>query len=274
MSFPQTTATATTGTATSTFIQLRTAHLDSTPKCAVSEFFRLYRQLSAPFQALLDEVFAQPGMWPAFARGPSSRKGHHCGPGGNLRHSVDVARISLLLAADPVAEHLVNRDVLIVAALTHDLGKALEYKSSVYDTKMSPLGRLVGHKFTGFGILWTSLHSVPGIGEHQRLALLHCLSCSPQGAFGGARGPACLEAQIVHHADRFSASSDLFDASLAGCRSDAGFGVRHDHQRETPYHVKPRSSVIPHAATCAQGAPRLSVHQRMRNAVAKASSQH
>ena len=278
MSFPQTSATATattaTATATSTFIQLRAAYLDSTPRCAVSEFFGLYRQLRAPFQALLDEVFAQPGAWSAFAVGPSSKCGHHCGPGGNLRHSVDVARLSLLLAADPVAEHLVDRDVLIVAALAHDLGKALEYKSSVYGTKMSPLGRLVGHKFTGFGILWTSLHSVPGIGEHQRLALLHCLSCSPQGAFCGARGPACLEAQIVHHADQFSASSNLFSASLAASRSDAGFGVRHDHQRETPYHVKPRSPVIPHAATCAQDAPRLSVHQRMRNAVAKASSQH
>ena len=272
MSFPQpSTAAATTGTATSTFIQLRTAHLDSTPKCAVSEFFGLYRQLRAPFQALLDEVFARPGAWSAFAVGPSSKCGHHCGPGGNLRHSVDVARLSLLLAADPVAEHLVDRDVLIVAALLHDLGKALEYKSSVYGTKMSPLGRLVGHKFTGFGMLWTPLHSVPGIGEHQRLALLNCLSCSHQGAFGGARGPACLEAQIVHHADQFSASSNLFSASLAASRSDAGFGVRHKHQRETPYHVKPRAQVVSHAQLDAQGAPRLSVHQRMRNAVANAS---
>ena len=277
MSFPQIstpTPTPTTPSATSTFIQLRTAHLASMPKCPVSEFFGLYRQLSAPFQALLDQVFAQPGAWPAFAGGPSSKRGHHCSSGGNLRHSVDVARLSLTLAADPVAEHLVDRDVLIVAALVHDLGKALEYEPGMYGTKMSPLGRLVGHKFAGFGMIWTILHSAPGIGECQRLALLNCLSCSHQGAFGGARGPACLEAQIVHHADQFSASSDLFSASLAASRAGTGFGVRHNHQRETPYHVKPRAQAVSHAPLTAQGTPHLSASQRLRNAIANAPKQH
>lgn len=102
-----------------------------------------------------------------------------------MRYTLEVARISLMLAADPIAEHLVDRDVLIVAALVHDLGKALEYEAGMYGTTMSPLERLVGYKFTGFGILWVPLHSVQGIGECQRLALLNCLSCSHQGAAGG-----------------------------------------------------------------------------------------
>ncbi|CAN5160192.1 hypothetical protein BH10PSE16_BH10PSE16_39570 [soil metagenome] len=221
-----------------TFEQLRAAHLVSVPKSAVHEFFELYGQLSAPFRALLDQVFAQPGVWDAFAHGPSSCQGHHRGPGGNLRHSVEVARISLALASDPACQRLVDRDVVIVVALLHDLGKTREYEAGWHGRKMSPLGRLVGHKFTGFGMLWAPLHSIPGIGERQRLAILHCLSSAPQGASGGARGLACLEAQILSHADQLSASSDLFGASQAA-RPNAGFGVRHPHQRETPYHVRP-----------------------------------
>jgi len=247
-----------------TFEQLRATRLSGTKKSAVDEFFEVYRQLTPPFQALLDHIFAQPGVWTAFMHGPSSRQGHHCGRGGNLRHSVDVARISLALAADAAVKHLIDTDVVIVSALVHDLGKTQEYETGSRDTKMSPLGRLVGHKFTGFGMTWAPLHNVPGIGERQRLAILNCLSSSPHGMAWGARGPACLEAQIVSHADQLSASTDLFRASQVASRN-AGFGVRHEHQRETPYHVTPlplRTPVAP--------AARPSLEARL-NAALKAS---
>lgn len=260
-----------------TFEQLRAGHAASALKSAVNELFELYGQLSAPFQALLGRIFAQPGVWHAFMHGPSSLQGHHCGRGGNLRHSVDVARISLMLADDPAAKGLVDRDVQIVAALLHALGKALEYEASWYGTKMSLLGRLVGHKFTGFGMVWSCLDSVPGISEAQRAALLNCLSNSVHGAASGARGPACLEAQILSHADQFSASSDLFRASQAASKTDAGFGVRHPHQRETPYHVKPRSLAPTLAALTKLATPtkpaaqRPSLRQRL-EAATKASN--
>jgi len=231
----------------STFEQLRAVHLPSTPKSDVDTFFALYAQLSAPFQQLLDAVFAQPGLWKAFASSPSSRVGHHGGAGGNLRHTLEVARISLLLGSDPAFIDLVDRDVQIAAALLHDVGKAQEYEATRYGWRMSAQGRLVGHKFAGFGLVWNAVHAIHGITDHQRLALLNCLSSSTQGWSSSTRGPASAEAQLLHQADQLSAASDLFRASHAACGQAPGFGIRHRHQRETPYHVKscPKPAVQP-----------------------------
>jgi len=256
-----------------TFAQLRAACLAiSAEKSAVDEFFEIFRQLTPPFQNLLGQIFAQPGLWEAFVRGPSSRRGHHCGRGENLRHSVEVARLSLCIAATSF-ETLVDSDVLIVTALLHDLGKALEYQEGVCRTKMSPLGRLVGHKSSGFGMVWGPLHSTSGIGECQRLAILNSLSSSENAAAKDVRGPASFEALIVSRADQLSAAGDLFRASHAASGSNAGFGVRHDHQRETPYHVKPRLPLPAQATLAAQATQRPSLEQRLQAAV-KISSRY
>ncbi|MCX7258594.1 MAG: HD domain-containing protein [Polaromonas sp.] len=269
MNFPKPSASAT----APTFEQLRAACLaGSAEKSAVDEFFEIFQQLTPPFQNLLGQIFAQPGIWEAFVQGPSSRKGHHCGRGGNLRHSVEVTRLSLCIAAADF-ENLVDRDVLIVAALMHDLGKAQEYEAGWYGTKMSPLGRLVGHKSSGFGMVWGPLHSTPGIGECQRLAILNSLSSSENAAAKEVRGPASFEALIVNRSDQLSAAGDLFRASHAASGAEAGFGRRHDHQRETPYHVKPRLPVLAQATLAAQTTQRPSLKQRL-DAALKASSSH
>lgn len=256
MKFPQTptAAAAASAAGASTFAQLRAARLELAPKSAVNEFFELYAQLTLPFQQLLDTLFEQPGIWSNFVQQPSSKVGHHRSAGGNLRHTLEVVRISLALAADPACHRLADRNVQIVVALLHDIGKTCEYEAGPRGTQMSPLGRLVGHKFVGFGMVWNALHSTPGITEHQRLAILNCLSNSPQGWGSGVRGPACLEAQILHHADQLSAASDLFRVSQEAS-PNPGFGVRHPHQRETPYHVRSRPSLVASAAPRAQGAP-------------------
>jgi len=236
-----------------TFEQLRAAHLPGRPKPDVETFFALYAQLSAPFQALLDAVFAQPGLWSAFARGPSSRAGHHSGVGGNLRHTLEVARLSLVLGSDATCADQVDRDVQIAAALLHDVGKAQEYEETRYGWRMSAQGRLVGHKFVGFAMVWSALQKTAGITEHQREALLNCLSSSSQGARSSStRGAAATEAKLLHKADGLSAESDLTRASYAACGQAPGFGVRHPHQRETPYHVKPGPQHAPQPAQPAQ----------------------
>jgi len=230
----------------STYEQLRAAHLPGTPKPDVETFFALYAQLSAPFQALLDAVFAQPGLWSAFARGPSSRAGHHSGTGGNLHHTVDVVRLSLVIGSDPTYAGQVDRDVQIAAALLHDVGKAQEYEATRYGWRMSAQGRLVGHKFVGFALVWNALDKTDGITQHQRLALLNCLSSSSQSARSSStRGAAATEAKLLHAADGLSAESDLTCASYAARGQAPGFGVRHPHQRETPYHTKPGPQYAP-----------------------------
>ena len=105
---------------TPTFEQARAAYLANASAGDLKKFFALYFELTAPFQELFDTVFGPPGLWSAFITAPSSMRGHHRERGGNLRHSVEVAEISLLLASRKNIGQQVDRQVQITASLTHD----------------------------------------------------------------------------------------------------------------------------------------------------------
>jgi len=245
---------------TPTFEQARAAYLANASAGDLKKFFALYFELTAPFQELFDTVFGPPGLWSAFITAPSSMRGHHRERGGNLRHSVEVAEISLLLASRKNIGQQVDRQVQITASLTHDLGKLLEYECGPGGTCMSDYGRMIGHKFTGFALMWGPLHLNAGISEHQILAILNCLSNFSFGA-GATRGAATLEAEILSEADHLSAKQDQNAVSQASRGGRAGFGVRQPHQRETPFHVTPRlpepepePAPVTHAAPPSPGA--------------------
>ena len=222
-----------------TFAQLAAPYRDRTAagNADIQGFFALYLQLPAPFQDLLDQIFAQPGLWDAYLRAPSSVKGHHRERGGNLRHSVEVAQLSLA-QADAYID-MIDRDVVIISALMHDLGKTLEYELKGCTARMSTQGRLLGHKLTGLGLIWAPLHGCAGIGEHQRLAILNVLTCSANGAAWGGQAPGAFEAEIVCRNDQLSAIADMYRVSHARTGPEGGFGIYHKHQRVTPFHVKP-----------------------------------
>lgn len=84
----------------------------------------LTARLSAPQLHLFNVIFWDGRRFHRFLSGPSSLNGHHSGPNGNFRHSIDVAERCLAMAAD---KPRVARDLLILAALLHDAGKADEY---------------------------------------------------------------------------------------------------------------------------------------------------
>jgi 3'-5' exoribonuclease len=80
-----------------------------------------------------------------FRRAPCTRGGHHAYLGGLLEHTVAVAT----LAVEACALHpRLNSDVLIAAALLHDVGKIREFTYGA-DIVLSDEGRLLGHLALG-----------------------------------------------------------------------------------------------------------------------------
>jgi 3'-5' exoribonuclease len=120
--------------------------------------------LAALLEALLDdgELRAQ------WRRAPCTRNGHHAYLGGLLEHTVAVGTLALEAAQ---LHPRLDRDLLLTAALVHDLGKTREFTLGA-EIALSAEGRLLGHLQLGARIVETRAGALP---EARRLALLHCV---------------------------------------------------------------------------------------------------
>jgi len=103
-----------------------------------------------------------------FRRAPCTRAGHHAYLGGLLEHTVAVG--TLVLEACQLHPRL-NSDLLMAAALVHDIGKVREFTYAA-EFGITEEGRLLGHLATGAELVGTAARSLPAA---QRLALLHCV---------------------------------------------------------------------------------------------------
>jgi 3'-5' exoribonuclease len=121
----------------------------------------------ATFRTLLDEILSDADLRADWRRAPCTRTGHHAYLGGLLEHTVAVG--TLALEACQLHPRL-NSDLLICAALVHDLGKTREFTYGAAIT-LSEEGRLLGHVMLGQQMIDVRF---TGSAE-KRLALAHCV---------------------------------------------------------------------------------------------------
>jgi 3'-5' exoribonuclease len=101
---------------------------------------------------------------------PGARPGvHHAYLGGLLEHTVAVATLALELCT---LHPRLDRDMLLTAALVHDIGKTREFTYGA-EIARSPEGRLLGHIELGMRLL--ASHMPPSLQGERRLALEHCV---------------------------------------------------------------------------------------------------
>ena len=151
------------------------------------------------FRPLLQGMLADAELRAAWRRAPCSRGGHHAYLGGLLEHTVAVAT----LAYEVCQLHpRLNSDLLLTAAITHDLGRTREFTYGA-EIGLTEEGRLLGHLVIGERML--SERSGP-LDEERRLALLHCLLChhGPSTAPGGRFASA--EAMALYRLNALDAS--------------------------------------------------------------------
>jgi 3'-5' exoribonuclease len=132
----------------------------------------------APLKLLLanmlgdGELRAQLRVAPCSA--PSSRPGprpgvHHAYLGGLLEHTVAVATLALELCT---LHPRLDRDMLLSAAIVHDIGKTREFTYGA-EIARSPEGRLLGHIELGMRVLAGHMPTI--LEGERRLALEHCV---------------------------------------------------------------------------------------------------
>ena len=146
-------------------------------------------------------LFTEP-VGPEFRRAPCTRAGHHAYVGGLVEHTVAVA--TLVLEVCQLHPRL-DSDLLMAAALLHDVGKSREFTYGA-EFGITEEGRLVGHLALGAEIVASAAGDLP---SERRAALLNCL-LSHHGAEGvrgasAGRGFAIPEALALYRLNALDA---------------------------------------------------------------------
>ena len=103
------------------------------------------------------------------ARGGRAQSGHHAYLGGLLEHTVAVATLALELCT---LHPRLDRDMLLTAAIVHDLGKTREFTYGA-EIARSREGTLLGH--VELGLRTIAAHTPASLDGERRLALEHCV---------------------------------------------------------------------------------------------------
>jgi 3'-5' exoribonuclease len=143
----------------------------------------------------------------ALRRTPAGVKHHHAYAGGLLDHMVNLMRL-----ADRVAPLYpeVDRDLLLLGVLLHDIGKTEELESRK-GFSYTDEGQLLGHVLLGLALLERKLAEVAlTLGRPvrpERAVRLRHMVASHHGhyEFGAPKLPMTLEAVCLHHLDHLDA---------------------------------------------------------------------
>lgn len=142
----------------------------------------LAREVHDPaYAGLLERMLADEALRGEWRRAPCTRAGHHAYLGGLLEHTVAVGTLALELTQ---LHPRLNPDLLLTAALVHDIGKTREFTYGA-EIGLTDEGRLLGHIVLGQRII--DGYELP---DDRRLALAHCILThhgaqqAPGGRFG------------------------------------------------------------------------------------------
>jgi 3'-5' exoribonuclease len=154
------------------------------------------------YRALLDALMSDEALRAELRRAPCTRGGHHAYLGGLLEHTVAVAT----LAQETCILHpRLNSDLLICAAIVHDLGKTREFTYGA-EIGLSDEGRLLGHVELGLRIVEERAALVPEMDAERRLALAHCVLTHHGADAGPGRRFGSAEALALYRVNALDAA--------------------------------------------------------------------
>jgi 3'-5' exoribonuclease len=130
------------------------------------------------------------------ARGPSN---HHAYLGGLLEHTVAVATMALELCA---LHPRLDRDLLLSAAIVHDLGKTGEFSYGA-EISRSAEGKLLGHIQLGLRLI--AEYAPPALDGERKLGLEHCVILHHGADAASGRRFGSAEALALHRLNMLDA---------------------------------------------------------------------
>lgn len=155
-----------------------------------------------------DEAFAK-----AFKFHSAAKSVHHGFVGGLLEHTVSVTRNCNYFAEN---YPFLNRDLLLTAAMFHDIGKLKEL-STFPENDYTDAGQLLGHIMIGAEWIGEKIREIDGFPVVLANELKHCiLAHHGELEYGSPKKPALVEALALSFADNLDAKMETVREVLAG----------------------------------------------------------
>lgn len=162
---------------------------------------------------LLEKLFVEDTEFiKSFQNHSAAKTVHHGFVGGLLEHTLGVARLCDFYAA---TYPLLNRDVLLAAALCHDIGKTKELSEFPLNDYTDD-GQLLGHIMIGAEMIHDKIKEIPGFPPVLESELKHCILVHHgELEFGSPKKPAMAEAVALNLADNTDARMETLTEVFA-----------------------------------------------------------
>ena len=136
---------------------------------------------------------------------------HHGYVGGLLEHTLGVTKNCDFYAQ---MYPMLNRDLLLTAAIFHDIGK-LDEISPFPQNDYTDEGQLLGHIMIGAAKVQERINTIEGFPEVRARELIHCiLAHHGELEFGSPKKPAIAEAVALSFADNIDAKMETMKEAL------------------------------------------------------------
>lgn len=174
------------------------------------EFLRI-KVAFPPWGRLYKNILGHDEIKADLMKAPGGKSIHHAYIGGLLEHTLSVCRI-----CDSICDlyPVLDRDILLVAAALHDIGKSREITSGP-GRDYSDQGKLLGHIFLGMEMIQPFLNRAKNLSLEVILHLKHIIvSHHGELEFGSPKRPKTLEAFVLHYADNLDAKMNTVEQAL------------------------------------------------------------
>ena len=178
----------------------------------VDEMYNELKNIIATIQnpylsQLLHKFFDDEDFAKRFKFHSAAKSVHHGFVGGLLEHTLSVTQ-----NCDYFAKHykVLNRDLLLTAAMFHDVGK-LQELSTFPENDYTDAGQLLGHIMIGAEWVGEEIRNIDGFPIVLANELKHCiLAHHGELEYGSPKKPALIEAVALSFADNIDAKIETF----------------------------------------------------------------
>ncbi|MCI9210789.1 MAG: HD domain-containing protein [Eubacterium sp.] len=147
-----------------------------------------------------------------FCSHSAAKSVHHGFVGGLLEHTLAVTRLCAVFCEQ---YPILNKDLLLTAAMFHDIGK-MEELSEFPANDYTDEGQLLGHIMIGTEWVGGAIRNIPDFPRRLGNELKHCiLAHHGELEFGSPKKPALVEAVALHFADNIDAKMETLKEVLA-----------------------------------------------------------
>lgn len=162
-----------------------------------------------------DEAFIK-----AFRNSSAAKTVHHGFVGGLLEHTLSVTKLCDYYCSN---YPILKRDLLLTAAMCHDIGKTKEI-SAFPENDYTDDGQLLGHIVMGSQMVAERAAKIEGFSHKLLAQVQHCiLAHHGKYEFGSPKIPAIIEAVALNYADDTDAKLETFKEILENNSENNGW---------------------------------------------------